>query len=194
MIAVAPEFINVLYGKSWEPSITVTRVLMLVGIIHSSFFFFGNTLKAFGKPGWRFSFLTLVGFLNVLGFYLTVRLGIVAIASSYAIIGYLTFPIYFKLVSKVIRIDLRTYIYHWAPALIASIVMCVVIMGLRYALSPVLELHLQLSLYILAGALTYLIVIGLLQPLLFKSIINLARMAFSAKGPRRTDSPQGLGK
>ena len=93
-----------------QKSIPVVQVLMLVGIVHSAFFFFGSLLKAVGKPQWRFAILSVTALLNVIGFIITVRWGIIAVAISYVFVGYLVAPLYLELVRRAIDLNVRMHL------------------------------------------------------------------------------------
>ena len=105
------------------------------------------------------------------------RLGIVAVAAAFVIVGYLLAPISYVAVRRLIQIDFKTYLMQFAVPLFASLIMVLVIFGLK-SLSEIQELNLYLRLFILitAGALAYLVVIALTARSLIQEILELANL------------------
>jgi PST family polysaccharide transporter len=119
---------------------------------------------------------------SVLGFLLAVQWGIVAVAASFVIVGYLLAPVSYIAVRRLIQIDFSTYLRQFAPPLSASLMMVAVIVGLKYLFrDQALNLYVELSIYVLAGALTYVLVIGLTARSLYHQVLELVNVAL----PRR---------
>jgi PST family polysaccharide transporter len=115
---------------------------------------------------------------SVIGFLLAVRWGIVAVAVSFVIVGYLLAPISYMAVRRLIQFDFRTYLGQFMPSLTASLLMVVVITGLKYFLrEQSLNVYLELAIYLLAGGLTYLMAIGLLARHLYQQGLEIVSMA-----------------
>ena len=87
--ALSSELIIQLYGLPWIASIPVLQLLMLIGVVRSAMYIYSSVFRAAGKPSWRFWIYLLTAVMNVIGFVLVVRLGIVAVAASYVIVSYL---------------------------------------------------------------------------------------------------------
>ncbi|HET9589259.1 MAG TPA: lipopolysaccharide biosynthesis protein, partial [Anaerolineales bacterium] len=178
LAALAPELVPAVFGEKWAPSIPVMQVLALIGILQSVLFFNGSVIKASGKPAWQLGIMFLNAVGTVLGFLLAVRWGIVAVAASFVIVGYLLAPISYVAVRKLIQIDFRTYLSQFIPSLVASLLMVAVITVLKYFLKDQsLNMYLELSIYLLAGALTYVAVIGLLARHLYQETRELVSVA-----------------
>jgi hypothetical protein len=65
--------------------------------------------------------------------------------------------------------------------------MVVVIMGLKYLLrDQSLNIYLELAIYLLAGGLTYLLVIGLTARSLYHQVLELATLALPGRKLRKT--------
>lgn len=176
---LAPELILTLFGEKWAPSIPVMQVLALIGILQSVLFFNGSVIRASGKPSWEFGIMFLNAVCTVAGFLIAVRWGIVAVAASFVIVGYLLAPISCIAVKKLIQIDFRTYLRQFVTALSASLIMLIIIMGLKYILKPQqLNLYLQLAIYLSAGVLSYLVAIGLTARSLSRQVLELVRLTF----------------
>lgn len=174
LAVVAPELVLAAFGEKWAPSIPVMQVLSLIGILQSVLFFNGSVIKASGKPSWQFGIMLINAVCSIIGFLIAVRWGIVAVAASFVIVGYLLAPISYIAVRRLIQIDFRTYLWQFAPSLSASLMMVVVIMGLKYIFrDQSLNVYLELSIYLLSGVLTYVLVIGLTARQLYQELIGL---------------------
>lgn len=182
LAALAPELVPALFGETWTPSIPVMQVLALIGILQSVLFFNGSVIKAAGKPAWQLWIMLLNTMCSVLGFLLAVRWGIVAVAASFVIVGYLLAPVSYLAVRRLIQVDFGTYLSQFAPPLVASLLMVAVMIGLKYGLSGhAINLYLQLVLYLLGGGLTYLLVIVVTARPLSRQMLELASLVL----PRR---------
>ena len=179
MAVLAPELVPLIFGEKWAPSIPVMQVLSLIGILQSVLFFNGSVIKASGKPSWQLGIMLLNAVFSVIGFLFAVNRGIVAVAASFVIVGYLLAPISYIAVRRLIRIDFRTYLWQYLPPLSASLIMVAVIEGLKYifrvqSLNP----YLELSIYLLAGVGTYVLIIGLTARRLYQEVLDLAVLVF----------------
>ncbi|MGI0014330.1 MAG: flippase, partial [Nitrososphaera sp.] len=124
---------------------------------------------------------------SVTGFLVAVRWGIVAVAASYVIVGYLLAPVSYMAVRRLIQIDLRTYLKQFAAPLSASLIMVIVIAGLKNVFQHQgFNLYLQLSVYITAGALTYLLVIGLAARSLSRQVLERVSLAVQSWKLKKT--------
>ena len=178
LAVLAPELIPAVFGEKWAPSIPIAQVLALFGILQSLLAFNGSVIKASGKPSWQFGIMLLNAVCGVVGFLLAVRWGIVAVASSLVIVGYLLAPISCLAVRRLIQIDFRTYLGQFVIPLSASLIMVAAICGLKISLEhQALNPYLQLSIYLIVGALTYLAVILLTARSLLRQMLDLVNLA-----------------
>jgi len=186
MAALAPEMVLALFGDKWAPSIPVMQVLAFIGILQSVLFFNGSVMRACGKPSWELGVMFLTAVCSVIGFLLVVQQGIVAVAAAFVMVGYLLAPISYIAVRKLIQIDLRTYLWQFAPSLSASLIMVAVLLGLKYLFKDQsLNLYLELCMYVLAGVLTYALVIGLTARSLFGQVLELVRLGLPGSKLRK---------
>lgn len=171
---LAPELVPALFGTQWTPSIPVMQVLSMIGILQSVLFFNGSVIRASGKPSWELGIMLLSAVCSVIGFLIAVQWGIVAVAASFVIVGYFLAPVSYIAVRRLIQIDFRTYLQQFMAPLFASLIMVVVIVGLKYFLKDQsLNLYLELSIYLLAGVLAYGLVIGLTARQLYQQTLEL---------------------
>jgi PST family polysaccharide transporter len=174
---VAPEAVTVLYGIKWAASIPVVEVLMLIGIVRSASYFYSSIFRSSGKPSWRFGIYSITATLNVVGFLLVVKLGIVAVAISYVVVSYTLMPLYFYLIQKLVRVTLKSHLNQYAPALLSSLVMIGVVLVLKHFLGDDIPLTIRLAILVLAGVGAYLLSIRLIRPAIYGKMLELAQMA-----------------
>jgi O-antigen/teichoic acid export membrane protein len=152
------------------------QLLMLVGIVRSASLIYSSLFRSGGKPSWRFGLYTVNAALNVLGFLTVVRLGIVAVAASYVVVSYLLMPLYMYMVRKLIHVSIPTLLKQYTPAVFGSLLMLLVVYGLRYFMPDYSSQLIRLLIFALAGGATYLIALRILQPSLYPKIWELAQM------------------
>ena len=181
---LAPEIVLAVYGDQWRDSIPVMRVLPFIGIVHVILYFHSALLVARGKPNWRMGLALLHTVANVLFFAISVRWGIVAVASAYVLQGYLLFPVDLSVTQKVLPFSLRHYFGQLAVPVICSGLMAVVLITAKTQLSPAwtaqvsdLKMLIQLALYGAGGALVYLAGVALLDRKIFGQIRQLVQIA-----------------
>lgn len=177
LAVLSPEVVPVVFGDKWAPSIPVMQVLALIGILQSVMFFNGSVLRASGKPNWELGIMTLNALVSVVGFLISVQWGIVAVAASFVISGYVLAPVSYMAVRRLIRIELKTYLGQYLAPLAASLAMVAVILALKYLLRDLSVNDLvQLVLYVAAGGLTYVGVIALMARGLLLQVRDLMEL------------------
>ncbi len=170
---VAPELIPTLFGPQWALSIPVLQILVLIGILHSIFYFHDSLIIALGMPSWRLGMIFLNALSNVVAFLLSVRFGIVAVAAAYVIRGYLLSPLEIWMVKRLAQIEVKKYLYQFRIPLLGCLTMVAVILGFKYLVGGLLNLQMQLAAYVLAGGLVYLFTVQIAAPSLGPQILKL---------------------
>ncbi len=176
---LAIEVVKVLYGETWVASIPVLRILMLIGIFRSATYFYSSVIKAVGKPSWRLVLWSLTAVLNIIGFFLVVRQGIVAVASVYVVISYAVLPLYFLVVKNLLKVSTGTHLRQYSPAFFSSLGMVCIILGLKYLLDSRISSLAGLLIYVPVGVMAYLFFLHLMQPKIIPQLLELAGLARS---------------
>ena len=177
--ALAPEFIQTLFGSEWLPSVRVMQILSFIGILQSVQYFAGTVLLAMNKPSWRLNIIFLTTLCNVIGFFATVRLGITAVAASYVVCGYLFAPVSLILIKKLINIDLKKYMLQYTAPLISSLAMVAFMMGTKQLLQGWSNPQMTLAVCLVVGTVVYSIGIMILLPALFGHMYKFFRASIS---------------
>lgn len=187
LAAVAPDLVPLVFGEQWLPSVPVMQVLSLMGILQSILFFNFSVIRASGKPAWQLRIMLLNAVCSVIGFIIAVRWGIVAVAASFVIVGYLLAPVTYWTVRQLIQIDLRTYLRQFVPSLMASLLMAAVVVGLRYLLGDqAMNPYAKLAIYVASGMLTYAVAIALAAPSIYRQGLELASTVFPMAKLKKT--------
>jgi O-antigen/teichoic acid export membrane protein len=176
VFAVAPETVTVLYGDKWLLSIPVVQILMFMGIVRSASYIYSSIFRSAGKPSWRFGIWSLTAVLNVIGFLVVVRMGIVAVAASYVFVSYILLPLYILMIRKLIRISIQKLLIQYIPAIASSLMMIAVVFVFKNILGDNLILTIRLLLLVLAGGITYLLALRIIHPSIFKKMQELSQM------------------
>lgn len=177
VMVITPELVPILFGEEWLKSIPVMQVLSLVGILHSVSFFNGTIMMAMGKPHWRLKVNLLNAVVNIIGFFIAVRWGILAVAIAFVVSGYLLSPIYIWIIYKLIKIDISVYLKQYAAPLLASLIMFVALIITKLLLKDLDTNLLVLGIYGIVSISVYILSVIAIAPDLFKQVLELVILA-----------------
>jgi PST family polysaccharide transporter len=183
---LSSEVIVQLYGAQWIASIPVLQLLMLIGLVRSAMYIYSSVFRAAGKPSWRFWVYLLTAVLNVIGFALVVRLGIIAIAASYVAVSYLLMPIYFVMIRKLIGVSIRSHLSQYGPAVISSLAMVAIVYATKWVIGEQIILLARLSILVLTGALAYLLTLRLTYRPAYQQMVDVGQSALGGLLSRQT--------
>lgn len=187
LAVLAPDVIPALFGDKWAPSVPVLQVLAFIGILESVQAFNGSVIRASGRPSWQLGIMLLTSIASVIGFLIAVRWGIVGVAASFVIAGYLLAPVSYLAVRRLIRIDFRTYAGQFVAPLAASLIMVMAVVILQNVLARHgLNSYVLLSIYGAVGSAIYLLIIGLTAPSLWQQMLELVSLALPSWRYKRT--------
>lgn len=179
--ALAPEIVQGLFGSQWTPSIPVMKILAFIGMLQAVSYFNGSVIMAMGKPSWKLAINSFNTVINVIGFFFAVPWGILAVATTYVIRGYLFSPIDLWAVNKLIRLDFTTYLSQYLAPSYGSLIMIIALLGAKEVLHDSMDVQLLLPIYILLGAAVYAVAILVMAPKLFQQVLSLATTAIPSK-------------
>ena len=186
--ALAPELVVVMFGEQWLPSVPLIQLLAIAGILRSVTFFKNSVLIAMGEPAWTVRLKVLSVVLNVIGFAIAYRWGIIAVTAAVVARGIIVFPIGQWVITRIVAIPLGTYLRQFAVPLTSSLVMmAVILITKKYVMSGIETKMLVLSIGTFLGAATYLILIRILSPKIFDDFLNIGRIALSKSSQNTTN-------
>jgi O-antigen/teichoic acid export membrane protein len=183
--SLSSELIVQLYGSQWIASVPVLTLLMLIGVVRSAMYIYSSVFRAAGKPSWRFWIYLLTAVLNVIGFVLAVRMGIVAVAVSYVVVSYLLMPIYFFMIRKLIGVSIRSHLRQYGPAVVNSLIMVVVVYVFKLIMGEQVILIARLCMLAIIGAITYVLALRWTYQPAYRQILNVAQSAMGRLNSRQ---------
>jgi O-antigen/teichoic acid export membrane protein len=165
--AVAPEFVHIVLGQGWSGVIFPLQVIAVVAPLRIVATLFATAVSALGRPGVELV-NTLVG-LVVAGaaFLIGVWWGLAGLSFAYLTAVCASFAITFPRISRVVEIPIGQVAAACRTSIIAGVVMLIVVYGLRAALAGLSEVW-RLPVLIMAGALTHICVLSVLDPAIWR--------------------------
>ena len=176
MAVLAPELVRVLFGEQWLPSVPLMQVLALMGMLRAITFFKGSVFVAMGKPAWWLRLSALNAVLNLLGFAISYRWGIFAVAVAAVVRYYIVFPIGQWAICQLIQESLGKYLRIFIAPLMSALLMAAAIFIFKQALASTLGPLTLLIVSPLFGAAVYVGLIRLIAPEIFHQILDIAQI------------------
>jgi O-antigen/teichoic acid export membrane protein len=133
---VAGDLTPLLFGDQWVESGPVAMILFLIGPVLTVQAFSGALLNAVGRPDVVFRFRLITAAVNVVGFILAVRFGIVAVAAAFVIRGYLLLPLNLAWTRRYAGIPISAYLGQLAGVAVATATMAAAMLLVRPLLPP----------------------------------------------------------
>lgn len=165
---LAPEIILVLFGSQWEKSIPVMQILMMIGPVHTILIYNSSILMAMGKPNWRLAIQVVNVLVNIIGFFIVVRWGIIAVALVYVIRGYCLLPLSIWAIDRLVKVNYISYVSQYFSPLGCSFLMALAMLSTRYVCTHLgLGNSLILAACTIIGVLVYGGSIAIFSPILF---------------------------
>jgi PST family polysaccharide transporter len=177
VIVLAPELVPVVFGEKWLPSIPIMQILGFVGVLHCVFQFKVTLITAMGKPWWIMWSSCLNAITDFIFFAVAVHWGIVAVAAAYAIRTYCFSPIRLWMLYQLTGIKLRKYFCQYTAPLLSSLGMIITVIGTKYLLQDWLSITSILVVSTAIAVITYVTIIFLVAPQLFKQTKDLLKLA-----------------
>lgn len=155
--ALTEPFILTVFGRQWQPVILLLMILAPVGMAQSLETTVGTIYQTKGRTDWMLRWSICEGTLLVITWMIGLQWGIVGVATAYVIavfiLLYPNFSIPFRIIQLRI-VDLGKVI--WRP-LVASLLMLVVLLGLKFLLPTSLASGWVLGISVPMGCLAYLL-------------------------------------
>ena len=175
MSVLAPELIIVIFGEQWKASIPVMQILNIVGILQAGFYYNSPLILAVGKPQLKLWLDVARSIFYFTAFFISVRWGIIAVASSYVISAYIFALITLRVIKQAVGITIKEYLSNYTTPLTASLIMVLLMLAIKNLLIVHTSIP-SIGIIIVAtisGTLTYLFSIYLFKPNLLKKFYFL---------------------
>jgi PST family polysaccharide transporter len=151
------------------------QVLALVGIPHAMTYFNKAVVNAAGRPNLSLRVAVLTGIVNVVGFALVVHWGILAVAASYVVCGYLLTPVSLWSVTRVLDVEVKSYLRLFVAPLTSGLVMVLSLMAAKAVLPESLAGVAQIAVLLLVASTVYLGMLYLTGRRLVISVLSNGR-------------------
>ncbi|ASC72504.1 Teichuronic acid biosynthesis protein TuaB [Halomicronema hongdechloris C2206] len=173
---LSPEFITLLFGEQWLPSVPVLQVLSIVGALRSVTYFKSSVFLAMGKPSWKLRLGVVSSTLNIVGFFVAVRWGIVAVSIAYLVRACIMFPISQLAVSKLISVSFNKYLKQFIPSVVSTLVMIFCMTLISNLTEDLSNLAIKILCVSSAGLTAYILALYCFEPKFFERIRGIGML------------------
>jgi len=152
---VADQFVLVVLGAKWAPAITPLRLLAVYAALRSITTVFPNMLFAMRQSRFVMWMSVVSAVVLPSAFYLSSRWGTTGIAATWILLYPVITAPYVWRTFTAIELPVRTYLRSMLPALKASIVMIILVLGVRVTTPATWSLVVRFAVSVLTGILSY---------------------------------------
>jgi PST family polysaccharide transporter len=172
LLIAADPIVRVVFGDQWLEAIPVLRVLAIYAWFYSLGYHVGGFYKAIGRPDilLRLSLLTLVIILPCL--LIGARFGLIGVAAGHLVAVLIRRIISLGLATRFVNVTIKDILGELRSSFLGALVMVPIVAGVSY-LTAHLNPFLQLTLIVISGAISYLLVLWGLER---DNLIRLLRL------------------
>ena len=174
MLVVAPEFIRLLYGAKWDPSVIVVQLFCLAGISWSLGNPIGSVLLAKGRADIGFYWNVFAVIITSIAVIIGVTWGIAGVALVLVILEVPFFFIIQPIVNRLIDLKLSQYFKAIQSPFLCSVIMLASIVFLKMIFININMLPLFIML-VVAGAGIYIITYYILDRAIFPELKSMVK-------------------
>ena len=163
---------RVVFGDQWLEAIPILRVLAVYAWVYSLGYHSGGLYKAIGRPDilLRLSLLTLV--IIIPSLLMGAQFGMIGVAVGHLVAVLIRRVISLGLATRFVKVSIRDIFGELRSSLIGGMVMAPVVLTVYY-LAANLNPFLQLTLIVLSGAASYLLVLWGIEK---ENLVRLLRL------------------
>ena len=171
---IAGEFVPVVLGPQWAPSVPIIRALVPMGMVVGMSVFNRSMIAAKGKPSLNVALGLLDLCVGMIAILTTVPLGLVAMSLAYSLSTLAGYSAGLWVVRRMLRFGIRDYVKSIGLALLAASAMGVLVAVLGGILRTAGPDALRLVLLISAGGAFYVGLVRILRGQLLRELIDLS--------------------
>jgi len=161
MSLVADQFISLVLGSKWLGAVIPLRLLTFYVAVRSVAPLISNVLSVTGQTGFLARNSVVMSIVMPFGFFMGARWGAPGIAAAWVVMYPICLaPLYWRAFRQ-INLSLRQYLDALRAAIGGTLVLTVVVLGLKYSIPSSVPPFAQLGLQVTAGIVTYLVFIFL---------------------------------
>lgn len=160
LLAVAPEFVTLVFGRRWHAAIPVVQLLVLVGLGQALSGLNYGVLQAVGRPQLLLRYMFVASISTIAAFGVGLIWGLRGVATAYLAVSLLLHPAYLLLTARALGTSLRSWVRELSGVAEAGVGMLVLVLLTRAGLSALsTPIALRLALCIAVGAFSYTLLI-----------------------------------
>ena len=158
LLIAADPIVRVVFGDQWLEAIPILRVLAIYAWVYSLGYHVGGLYKAIGRPDilLRLSLLTLV--IIIPSLLIGARFGMIGVAVGHLVAVFIRRIVSLGLATRFVQVSISDIFGELRTSLIGAMVMAPLVLVVYY-LAADLNPFLQLTLIVLSGATSYLLVL-----------------------------------
>lgn len=188
---VAPQLVVVLIGERWSDSGPVAAMLFLIGPVLTLQAYSGSLFYAVGHPEVNFRIRLITMIVRIVGFFVAVPFGIVAVAIAFTASGYLLLPLNLHWQRTYAGIRTLDYLAQLRGLALATAAMALAVLVVKAWLGAGPGVGLLLVLEIAAGSLAFLAALWIADRAILKEAFTVAAQVVpgALRAPRRRTPP-----
>ncbi len=179
LIALAPQFVQVVYGQKWLPAVPVLQILAFSGINQSLLQLNATVLLSLGKTRLRLKLTVLTVFLALISFAIGLPFGIIGVAACFTVANTATATLILVKTIECIGSSYTRYLHNIAGVVGAAGGMTVAVLVLVSNLQ--IEPSALLGLGVMLGGSIYLLLLRLLVPALLQEALSMLPERFTKR-------------
>jgi len=153
IFAVAPAFVEVVYGAGWLPTALLLRILCAAGLVQSVGTTVGAVYQAIGRPDIQLRMALLNTSLTALALWIGLQWGLTGVAAAYSVLAVVWVHFSLFVITRIIGASYRRMYVRFLQPAICGALMVSVVLGLEHMLpGPTLW---TLIFQILGGGIVY---------------------------------------
>ena len=176
LIAVAPDFIGVLFGERWHEAVPVVQILAGVGMVQALQALNYGILQSIGRTATLFRYTVFASVLAIMSFVAGLPWGIVGVATAYALASLVIEPLYLVLTTRAVGVTVGQWLRSVTRVGTAAAITAALAFVARLALVHLdVPAGARLAIVVTGGIAIYLPLLRLLAPGVLAEIHNLRR-------------------
>lgn len=174
LAVLSRDFVGVVLGPGWQPTVQVLQLLALAGVRFSLNYYDSSVHFALRRPDIRMKLLMMHTTANVIAFLIAVQYGIVAVAAAFVLRTYVLSPVDLTVLTRLLPMRIGEYLGQLVTPLACSAIMSVTLIGVEATLSG----WEGLVAGIVVGVITYAIALRVVNAGAYHEVLGVVREVF----------------
>lgn len=179
LIALAPQFVQVIYGEKWLPAVPVLQILAINGIVESLTWLNSTVLVSLGKTRLHLRLTFVSAALALVSFLVGLPFGVIGVATCFTVVNTGTEMWSLSYTLKCVNSSYSQYIHNIAGVMTAAsgmgLAVWALVFGLHIAPIPLLLIAIGL------GCIVYVILLRLVAPTVLSEALSILPERFTKR-------------